>query len=110
MRKMTRKSIDDGDNDSEGSFTQWTPIENDLPRPLNEVLVAIPVNLPNSANGYLRDIAFVRADGRWFRCYPCGDEQEIFPSYWARLLSEPRILESSGYESGSHKGSLARIN
>ena len=69
----------------------WIEIDKELPGPLQEVLVAIPVDVPQSDKRYLKDIAFIRHDGSWFRVYSEEDE-EIHPSHWMAWPDDPHEM------------------
>ena len=73
----------------------WTENDKELPEPLQEVLVAIPVDVPQSDKRYLKDIAFVRDDGRWFKVYSEEDE-EIFPTHWMAMPDDPQEMNVKG--------------
>ena len=73
----------------------WTRIEAALPEPLQEVLVAIPLDVPQSDKRYLKDIAFIRDDGCWFRVYSEEDE-EIHPSHWMAWPGDPHEMNVKG--------------
>jgi hypothetical protein len=40
-----------------GKSMTWTETDKELPKPLQEVLVAIPVDVPQSDQRYLKDLA-----------------------------------------------------
>ena len=53
------------------------------------------MDVPQSDKRYLKDIAFIRDDGCWFRIYSEEDE-EIHPPHWMAMLDDPGVINIKG--------------